>query len=230
MRGVLLQFFPFLLRQPLVIRHLGNQFRDIRPERIRNETIGDLAVLDGVVKQRGNDQIEVLAVRRFGDEGGDLKQMVGVRLLRGALAPLVDMPSRRGIGRLQNHDPAFHCAASSRNRPRCRSRLIGIRSFAQPPVSLAGVREVLPLSMPATCPPPRQDRYRWGDRPQGPRLPARWRAAPPVGPSRHAGEIVRDRRRHRRSMLSRIARRTRTQNRASRTHKPGKSPATGSRR
>jgi hypothetical protein len=76
--------------------------------------VRNLAVLNGVVKQRGNDQIEVLAVRRFGDQGRNLKQMVDVRLLRGTLAPLVDMPSRRGIGRLQNRDPAFHCAASSR--------------------------------------------------------------------------------------------------------------------
>jgi hypothetical protein len=111
-RGVFLQFFPFLFREPLVVCHLGNQVRDIGPERVRDKFVRDLAILDGVVKQRGNDQIEVLAVRRFSDERRDLKQMVNVRLLCGALAPLMDMPSRRGrAGRTIMEMAAAYCRA-----------------------------------------------------------------------------------------------------------------------
>jgi hypothetical protein len=87
---------------------LHHKIGHIGPEGICDQRVGNLAVLDGIVKQGSNDQIRILTRRRFGDQRGELEKMVDVGLLGRTLAALVDVPSRGRIGGLQDGDPLFH--------------------------------------------------------------------------------------------------------------------------
>jgi len=50
-----------------ILRGIGDKVGDIDAERLRDELVRNLAVLDGIVKQRGNNQIRVLALGCFCD-------------------------------------------------------------------------------------------------------------------------------------------------------------------
>ncbi len=89
-----------------VVDHQLESGRDkvgaIGPERLRDELMGYLTVLDGVVEQGSDDKIGVRAFGRLRNKRRDLQQMVDVGFLGCSLATLVDVPSRRRIGGLQD--------------------------------------------------------------------------------------------------------------------------------
>jgi hypothetical protein len=83
-----------VLNARFVIRRLGDEVGYIGAESLGDKLMGHLTILDGIVKQGGNDQIGVLAgslcnQRRY------LQQMVDIGLLGRSLAALVDIPPRR---------------------------------------------------------------------------------------------------------------------------------------
>jgi hypothetical protein len=50
----------------------------------------------------------------FGNQGRYLQQVIDVWLLRCTLSPLVDMPTRCGIGCAKNRNPFLHIASCSK--------------------------------------------------------------------------------------------------------------------
>jgi len=76
---------------------------------VRNHLAWDLLILHGVVQKGSDDEVRVLAVRGFCNQGGDLKQVSG--FLGGPLALVVNMPPSGCISRLQNRDSLFHRAS-----------------------------------------------------------------------------------------------------------------------
>jgi hypothetical protein len=54
------------------------------------------------------------------------------------------------------------------------------------------LQEDMPLSMPATCPPPSQNRCRWQDRPRGARMPAQWRGGARIKPGEPGEALYRE--------------------------------------
>jgi hypothetical protein len=69
----------------LVVRDLFNEPGDILPEDFGDHLARDLLVFNGIVQERGNDEVGVLSVRRLSHERGDLQQVIDIGLLGGAL-------------------------------------------------------------------------------------------------------------------------------------------------
>jgi hypothetical protein len=88
----------YFLRKSFVIRDFFDDFGNVLAECLSDQLPRHLAILNGVMQQRGNYKICITSACCLGDKHSDFYQMINVRLLRRPLTSLVYVPARGGIG------------------------------------------------------------------------------------------------------------------------------------
>jgi len=64
-------------------------------------------ILDGIMQERGDDEIGILSLGRRRNKRGNFQQVVDVGRRRSAFSLLVNMPPRGGIRCAQHCDPSL---------------------------------------------------------------------------------------------------------------------------